>query len=78
MISNPEKQFPEEIVMQPELIIRESTGLAAMQRSKRRAGPRDFSHIHGVTSCLIRRVTLSAVSGRRKETLSASEMPASP
>jgi LacI family transcriptional regulator len=37
MISNPEKQFPEEIMMQPELIVRESTGLAAAQRSKRRA-----------------------------------------
>jgi DNA-binding LacI/PurR family transcriptional regulator len=37
MISNPDKQFPQEIVMQPELIVRESTGLAAAQRSKRRA-----------------------------------------
>ena len=37
MIANPDKQFPEEIVMQPELIVRESTGLASAQRSKRRA-----------------------------------------
>jgi len=37
MISNPDKQFPEEIVMQPELIIRESTGVAVAQRGKRRA-----------------------------------------
>ncbi|HTZ90729.1 MAG TPA: LacI family DNA-binding transcriptional regulator [Alloacidobacterium sp.] len=37
MISNPENQFPEEIVMPPELIVRESTGLAAAQRGKRRA-----------------------------------------
>ncbi|HLH35102.1 MAG TPA: LacI family DNA-binding transcriptional regulator [Alloacidobacterium sp.] len=37
MISNPEKQFPEEIVIQPELIVRESTGPAAAPRNKRRA-----------------------------------------
>jgi DNA-binding LacI/PurR family transcriptional regulator len=37
MISQPEKQYPEEIIMQPELIVRESTGIAAEQRSKRRA-----------------------------------------
>jgi len=38
MISQPEKQYPEEIVMQPELIVRESTGTAAAaQRGKRRA-----------------------------------------
>jgi DNA-binding LacI/PurR family transcriptional regulator len=38
MISQPEKQYPEEIVMQPELIARESTGIAAAaQRGKRRA-----------------------------------------
>jgi LacI family transcriptional regulator len=35
MISNPDKQFPEEIVIQPELIVRESTGPAA-SRNKRR------------------------------------------
>lgn len=37
MIANPDNQFPEEIVMQPELIVRESTGVAAVQHSKRRA-----------------------------------------
>jgi DNA-binding LacI/PurR family transcriptional regulator len=38
MISQPDKQYPEEIVMQPELIVRESTGIAAVaQRGKRRA-----------------------------------------
>jgi LacI family transcriptional regulator len=38
MISQPDKQYPEEIVMQPELIVRESTGVAAVaQRGKRRA-----------------------------------------
>jgi DNA-binding LacI/PurR family transcriptional regulator len=36
-ISHPESQFPEEIVMQPELIVRESTGIAAALRGKRRA-----------------------------------------
>lgn len=37
MIANPEKQFPEEIVIQPELIVRESTGPVSVQRSRRRA-----------------------------------------
>ena len=38
MISQPDKQYPEEIVMQPELIVRESTGIATIaQRGKRRA-----------------------------------------
>lgn len=37
MITNPDKQFPEEIVMQPELIVRESTGIATTQRGQRRA-----------------------------------------
>jgi DNA-binding LacI/PurR family transcriptional regulator len=37
MISSPDMQFPEEIVMQPELIVRESTGIAVAQRGKRRA-----------------------------------------
>jgi LacI family transcriptional regulator len=37
LISHPEKQFPEEIVMQPDLIVRESTGIAAKQRNKLRA-----------------------------------------
>jgi LacI family transcriptional regulator len=37
MIAHPEKDFPEEIVMQPELIVRESTGIAVAQRGKRRA-----------------------------------------
>jgi DNA-binding LacI/PurR family transcriptional regulator len=37
MIMHPEKQFPEEIVMQPELIVRESTGPAVTQRAKRKA-----------------------------------------
>jgi LacI family transcriptional regulator len=35
MIEHPEKSFPDEIVMQPELIVRESTGPAATHRSKR-------------------------------------------
>lgn len=35
MIDNPEKTFPEEIVMQPELIVRESTGPVSAQRNKR-------------------------------------------
>jgi len=37
MISDPEKQFPEEIVMPPELIVRESTGPVATRRRKPRA-----------------------------------------
>jgi DNA-binding LacI/PurR family transcriptional regulator len=37
MISQPEKPYAEEVVMQPELIVRESTGIAAAQRSKRKA-----------------------------------------
>jgi LacI family transcriptional regulator len=37
MISQPDKPYQEEIVLQPELIVRESTGVAVAQRSKRRA-----------------------------------------
>ncbi|HZU10696.1 MAG TPA: substrate-binding domain-containing protein, partial [Candidatus Angelobacter sp.] len=36
MIAHPENNFPEEVVMQPELIVRESTGPAAAQKSKRK------------------------------------------
>jgi len=36
MIAHPEMNFPEEVVMQPELIVRESTGAAAPQKAKRK------------------------------------------
>lgn len=36
MIAHPGKDFPEEIVMQPELIVRESTGPVAKPRSKKK------------------------------------------
>lgn len=36
-IAQPGEQFPEEIVMQPQLIVRESTGTVAAQRTKRKA-----------------------------------------
>jgi len=35
-IAHPEQQFPEEVVMQPQLIVRESTGPAAAKRAKRK------------------------------------------
>lgn len=37
LIVNPSDEFPEEIVLQPELIVRESTGRASTQRNKKRA-----------------------------------------
>ena len=37
MISSSDNPFPEEIVMQPELIVRESTGLAVAPRGRRKA-----------------------------------------
>ncbi|WP_026443292.1 LacI family DNA-binding transcriptional regulator [Pseudacidobacterium ailaaui] len=36
MIAHPEMNFPEEVVMQPELIVRESTGAAAPLKAKRK------------------------------------------
>jgi DNA-binding LacI/PurR family transcriptional regulator len=36
-IAHPDQQYPEEIVMQPQLIARESTGVVATQRTKRKA-----------------------------------------